>query len=103
MRMMRMVTTIECMIEPYYLKFVPSYTNKVFVVSHVSSFFMVLQVASWFTRIIFFSYLGMVYNTLFYLLFIWQFCLLCSLVIRYYIHSFIEQVLLKYCSLVSIR
>jgi len=35
-RMMRIVSTIQCAIEPYYLKFVPSYTSRVFVVAHVS-------------------------------------------------------------------
>ena len=37
MRMMRSISPIQCNIEPYYLKFVPSYTSKIFVVSHVST------------------------------------------------------------------
>ena len=32
---MRSVATLQCFIEPYYLRFVPSYTSRVFVVSHV--------------------------------------------------------------------
>ncbi|XP_067934580.1 PAN2-PAN3 deadenylation complex catalytic subunit Pan2-like isoform X2 [Watersipora subatra] len=34
LRMMRSVANLQCVIEPYYLRFVPSYTSRVFVVSH---------------------------------------------------------------------
>lgn len=35
-RMLRTITPMRCTVEPYFLKFVPSYTNRVFIVSHVS-------------------------------------------------------------------
>ena len=45
--MMRSISPIQCNIEPYYLKFVPSYTSKIFVVSHVSIIVILKKLHAW--------------------------------------------------------